>query len=95
MQEEGKYLHDGSKHKSIRANSGNHVVLAFKSYAPNKLSAACRTSDLGVSARLCGAVSSRHARVKPRWSDVINMASVFGSHKRHGAGVLFHQGLGA
>lgn len=40
-------------------------------------------------------LSSRHARVKPRWSDVINMASVFGSHKGHGAGVLFHHSLGA
>lgn len=74
--------------------SGNHMLLAFRYYAPNKLSA-CRTLDLGVSAGLCGVVSSRHARVKPRWSDVINMASVFGSHKGHGAGVLFHQGLGA
>lgn len=40
-------------------------------------------------------LSSRHARVKHRWSDVINMASVFGSHKGHGAGVLFHHSLGA
>lgn len=93
--QEGKYLHGCSKHKSILENYDNHVSLAFKSNAANKLSSVCRTSDLCVSAWLCGAVSSRHARVKPRWSDVINMASVFGSHKGHGAGVLFHQGLGA
>lgn len=57
----------------------------------NKLPAACRTSDLCE----CAAVSSKHARVKPRWSDVINMAGVFGSHKGHCAGVLFHRGLRA
>lgn len=35
------------------------------------------TFDLYVTAwQLCGAVSNRHARVKPRWSDVINMAGV-------------------
>lgn len=42
----------------------------------NKLSAVCATSDLYASARLCVAESSKHARVKPRWSDVINKASV-------------------
>lgn len=95
MEEEGKYLFYCSNHKSILANYGNHVSLAFKLKAAYKLSAVCRTSDLCLSAWLCGSVSSSHARVKPRWSDVINMASVFGSHKGHGAGVLFHQGLGA
>lgn len=82
-------------HKRILANYGNHVSLAFKLNGVNKLSADCGTSDLCVSAWLCGAVSSKHARVKPRWSDVINMASVFGSHKGYGAGFLFHQGLRA
>lgn len=74
---------------------GNHVSQAFMLNAANKLLADCGTSDPCVSAWLCGAVSSRHARVKPRWSDVINMASIFGSHKGHGAGVLFHRGLRA
>lgn len=89
------YLLYSSKHKSVLANYGNHMSLAFKWNGVNKLSAVCGTSDLCVSAWLCGAVSSKHARVKPRWSDVINMASVFCSHKGHGAGFLFHQGLRA
>lgn len=37
MQEDGKYLHDCSKHKSMQANYGNHVSLPSQSYAPNKM----------------------------------------------------------
>lgn len=50
----------------------------------------CRTSDICVSA-----VSSRHAHVKPKWLDVINMAGFLDHIKGHGAGILFHQGLRA
>lgn len=38
--------------------------LAFYPYAPNKLWAASRTSELGVGALMCRAVSGRHTRVK-------------------------------
>lgn len=76
--------------------------LAFYPYAPNKLWAASRTSELGVGALMCRAVSGRHTRVKTQMARCNKHGQCFffllfflGSHKGHGAGVLFHHCLGA
>lgn len=82
-----KYLRDCSERKSFLANYSSRRHLGRKQL--NKLSAVCGTSDLCVSARLCEAVSSRHARVKTQMVRCNKHGPVFLAHIK-GMALVFY-----